>query len=448
MNSTGTPEHQQTEHPTPNTFTNLVKDVAKTKENLRRSHEISAQETEYTMDILDKHNEEIGTLKKMLQEVRVEQAVLLSNQQQNQSPAQYNIDTPPPKQQMLNSLMEHAARIGGANNKRYDDNDDDDSSDHGSNVGREPVIAYMMQFRAKGLDYNKLTEPEREAAIGTMKELIALANGLDYDDVEITLRQGSLIIDARVSMPASAGDPVTPSRRAVDKVLRDITQTRAQVDVPRMARADMDDELWRTQNQGAREDDDKYERDWPRPAEYARKNNGRKLPHKLDFEGAKSHALKSQNDAEERLARSQLRQPELSPDMEDWAQEKERGEEACLYAMTHQGMRFGLWNLVPERQVNLTMLRGEQDAQNRVSYSEWARDAKDHIKSKGKSGRLLVSMMEFAERLGDTLATEDTLLKLGVDSDVIRQIEHAFYMFIKNYTGGHACFVQHVCETF
>merc|ERR1711884_260010 len=109
-------------------------------------------------------------------------------------------------------------------------------------MGREPVITYMMQFRAKGLDYNKLTEPEREAVIGTMKELIALTNGLDDDDVDITLRQGSLIIDARVNMPASAGEPVTPNRRAVDKVLHDITHIRPQVDVPRMAGADMDDE--------------------------------------------------------------------------------------------------------------------------------------------------------------------------------------------------------------
>ena len=36
------------------------------------------------------------------------------------------------------------------------------------------------------------------------QEAISLANGIDDEDVEITVRQGSFIIDARVHMPAVA----------------------------------------------------------------------------------------------------------------------------------------------------------------------------------------------------------------------------------------------------
>ena len=83
-------------------------------------------------------------------------------------------------------------------------------------------------------------------------------------------------------------------------------------------------------------------------------------------------------------------------------------------------------------------LRGEQDAQNKIPYIEWSRDAQDHIKGKGKSGRLLVSVMEFAERLGDTPVIEDVIQKLGLDEDTVKALEHALYMFMKNFTAGHA----------
>ena len=114
----------------------------------------------------------------------------------------------------------------------------------------------------------------------------------------------------------------------------------------------------------------------------AQKEPTRGLPNKLDFEAARAHALHSQNEKEEKLARNQLKQPELSPDMEDWATNKSRTEDE------ETRMRNGPWCLVPERQINLHTLRGEQDSQNKIPYSEWSRDAKDHIKGKGKSGRL------------------------------------------------------------
>lgn len=88
--------------------------------------------------------------------------------------------------------------------------------------------------------------------------------------------------------------------------------------------------------------------------------------------------------------------------------------------------------------MNRAILRGEQGAQNKVSYTEWSRDAKVYIKSKGKAGRLLVSAMEFAERLGDTPVTEDVLKKLGIDEDVVKQLENELYMLTNNFTAGHA----------
>ena len=95
--------------------------------------------------------------------------------------------------------------------------------------------------------------------------------------------------------------------------------------------------------------------------------------------------------------------------MVEWSQDRERNE------VDEIRTRYSPWNLVPERQMNLETLRGEQDAHNKTSYSTWARDAKDYIKSRGKSGRLLVSTMEFAETLGDTPVTEGVLTKLGIN---------------------------------
>ena len=105
--------------------------------------------------------------------------------------------------------------------------------------------------------------------------------------------------------------------------------------------------------------------------------------------------------------------------------------------MTDTRMRGIGMNLVPERQINQSTLRGEQDSSNKISYAEWSRDAKDHMKTRGAVGRVLVSILEWAERMGDVTITNDALNKLGVAENVIRQMEHAVYMFMKNYTAGH-----------
>ncbi len=50
----------------------------------------------------------------------------------------------------------------------------------------------------------------------------------------------------------------------------------------------------------------------------------------------------------------------------------------------------------------------------------------------------MVSVTEFAERLGGTPVTEEVLIKLGIAEDTIKQLEHALYMYMKNFIAGHA----------
>ena len=99
--------------------------------------------------------------------------------------------------------------------------------------------------------------------------------------------------------------------------------------------------------------------------------------------------------------------------MADWGQDRDRDQGDDI------SQRPGSWNLVPERQVNLKTPRGEQDAANKIPYIEWSRGAKDHIKAKGKPGRVLVSIMDWAERMGDTIVTNEALGKLGLSGDLI-----------------------------
>ena len=50
---------------------------------------------------------------------------------------------------------------------------------------------------------------------------------------------------------------------------------------------------------------------------------------------------------------------------------------------------------------------------------------------------MLVSVIEFAEGLGDTPVTDSVLVRVGLDEDVVKQLEYGFYMFINNYIAGH-----------
>ena len=134
------------------------------------------------------------------------------------------------------------------------------------------------------------------------------------------------------------------------------------MDERRMAAEEEEDELWRTMATRMRNIEEEYDREWPRAR--AEKTKGSQIPARLDFSGVRALAHKVQNDHEERLARNQLRQPDLSPEMEDWHADRERVD------LEEMSYRFSSWNPVPERQINPSILRGEQDSQNKVSYTE------------------------------------------------------------------------------
>ena len=53
-------------------------------------------------------------------------------------------------------------------------------------------------------------------------------------------------------------------------------------------------------------------------------------------------------------------------------------------------------------------------------------------------GSWLVSILDWSERMGEDPITAAALEKLGVPTEVMRQIEHAVYMCIENHTAGHA----------
>ena len=183
---------------------------------------------------------------------------------------------------------------------------------------------------------------------------------------------------------------------------------------PRIMRADTDDELWR---RGTGQDQQEGMPTQGQRAE-APQTPAFGMPYELQFDLATSTAQEQLIAKEEDRAANQLKQPELSngPTFID---------EPGYGATDEVRVRSNVLNLVPERQINLTILRGEQDSANKTSYSEWTRDAKDHMKSRGAQGRALVSILEWAERMGDVHITNEALNKLGMSEALMRQMEHA-----------------------
>lgn len=169
------------------------------------------------------------------------------------------------------------------------------------------------------------------------------------------------------------------------------------------------------------------------------------LPSRLAFEDASVEARQAQGAKESRLTQGMLQQPEMSPVTIDWI--SNHNDEDDDNDDTKGRYKSQFWNLVPERQVNFKVLRGEQDSRNNISYSERSRDAKDHIKNKGSTGRLLVGTMDWAESLKDVPATDAALLKLGVPESIMKTFAHSLYMFMDNYSEGHANdLIQHGVE--
>ena len=59
-----------------------------------------------------------------------------------------------------------------------------------------------------------------------------------------------------------------------------------------------------------------------------------------------------------------------------------------------------------------------------------------------------ILLVKWADRMGDVRITNEALAKLGVPSGTIKGMEHALYVYMKNYTAGHAKdVIQHgVCN--
>ena len=155
------------------------------------------------------------------------------------------------------------------------------------------------------------------------------------------------------------------------------------------------------------------------------------MPRVLDLEAETTAAQSQMYELEQVQAASQVKQPDLFEVAAEWNDGADRGAEDGTRGRTFM-------NLVPERQSNLSVLRGEQDGANKLSYSAWARAAKDHFKGRGTHGRWLVGILDWPVRVGDVQITNEVLVKLGVPKDTMKQLEHAVYMFMKNYTAGHA----------
>lgn len=67
-------------------------------------------------------------------------------------------------------------------------------------------------------------------------------------------------------------------------------------------------------------------------------------------------------------------------------------------------------NLVPDKCLNLQVLKGEQDPSNKISYAEWSRVFKDYI----------VAILGRTEQMNNTPATDKALMALGLLVSFIR----------------------------
>ena len=71
-------------------------------------------------------------------------------------------------------------------------------------------MIYLAQYRIVNISYDVVPEEMAEALRTAIAEPIAPTNGLEDEDVTVTLSQGSLVVDARIAMPSEAGRPVLP----------------------------------------------------------------------------------------------------------------------------------------------------------------------------------------------------------------------------------------------
>ena len=102
---------------------------------------------------------------------------------------------------------------------------------------------FLVQYRVRSPNLAELSAGQQKAVRLGMRDLLAPINGLDDDDVIILFRQGSLVVDARISMPAGGDEPALPRQRAVERVIRDTVSVDPTLDEPLVAREDTEEEL-------------------------------------------------------------------------------------------------------------------------------------------------------------------------------------------------------------
>ena len=361
----------------------IVIDVERQRENLIKHNKTSATGAEQTHKDIDRSYEEIKSLREMVTH--------LQTQIHNVTATQiFDVSTPIAKELRFTpddtqnhehndheyttrlSTTAAAAATAYAATQHAQTTIATQDHDNDKRQGGHGKVAYLMQYRAQGINYDDLREGTRKAVTLAIRDLITLANGLDDSEVIVTLSQGSLIPDAQAMMPTEDVEPVLPGARAVQRVIGGITGQRATVTEPRMMRASADDELWtidRPQTPhagpavGGREVGPQGLTEGAAaagtalgvgPGRRAIEVNTLKfgMPRSLNFEAATDATQESQAEQEKVRAASQIKQPELTRIEQIWPEET---EEADDNGGRHRATN---WNLVPERQTNLAILRG------------------------------------------------------------------------------------------
>lgn len=223
------------------------------------------------------------------------------------------------------------------------------------NFGRretEAITKFLVQCRIRNTDLSAVSAGRQKAIRIWMRDLLALVNGLDDKDVEVVLRQGSLVVDARISIRSGSNEPVLPGRRAVERVVHDTVGVDPVLDEPLVMR---EEEFWRTSIPATRSAATAQAQDgrpFGRHAPLAPSTPEFGLSSKPNFEAASEAARSTQDHREQLRAADQLKQPEVSPAMLEWSKEQEReGQSEDRGRQRH-------WSIVPERQINRPRCEG------------------------------------------------------------------------------------------
>ena len=84
---------------------------------------------------------------------------------------------------------------------------------------QRPRVEFVLSYKTNNANYNDLSLSQRRNIIQRVTDIISFTNGIDDDHIMITLKQGSLIVEAAVSMPAGAGEPSLPNPMAIARTV-------------------------------------------------------------------------------------------------------------------------------------------------------------------------------------------------------------------------------------